>query len=472
MAQAAYPVYCGGTFITTANVLEVINPFTGNVYATTSLAGAAELEMAIAAAQAVQQELKNMPSFKRAAILNQVAAAITAKRQHLAAVLCAESGKPMRYALAEIDRAAQTFAVAAEECKRIPREYLALDWTPAGENREGLVKYFPVGLVAGIAPFNFPLNLAVHKIAPAIAAGCPIILKPASSTPLSTLELAKILDETALPKGAVSVLPMDRSSGNQLVTDERFKLLTFTGSPEVGWAMKKNAGKKKTVLELGGNAGVIVTPSCSLEKTVAKCLVGAFAYAGQICIHAQRFFVHESIFDAFAAAMKTGAEKLVIGDPADPATEMSVMIDEANAVRVETWVNAARAAGAQVLCGGKRTGFFYAPTILTNTRPEMQVCAEEIFGPVITIERYSTFEEAVHGINNTRFGLQAGVFSNDATEINTAFEQLEVGGVIVNDVPTFRVDHMPYGGVKDSGQGREGVRYAMLDMLEPRLLVK
>lgn len=470
--HTAYPIYCGGKFITTADVLEVINPFSGNVFATTSLAGPAELEAAIAAAQAVQHELKIMPSYKRAAILHQVAAALTAQRERLAAVLCAESGKPVRYAIAEIDRAAQTFTVAAEECKRIPREYLSLDWTPAGENREGLVKYFPVGLVAGIAPFNFPLNLAVHKIAPAIAAGCPIILKPASSTPLSTLELANILDETALPKGAVSILPMDRNSGNQLVTDERFKLLTFTGSPEVGWAMKKNAGKKKTVLELGGNAGVIVTSSCNLEKTVKKCLVGAFAYSGQICIHAQRFFVHERVFDAFVSAMKSGAEKLVIGDPADPATEMGVMIDETNAIRVESWVNAAVASGAQVLCGGKRSGSYYAPTMLTNTDATMQVCAEEIFGPVITIERYSTFEEAVHGINNTRFGLQAGVFSNDAAEINTAFEQLEVGGVIVNDVPTFRVDHMPYGGVKDSGQGREGVRYAMLDMLEPRLLVK
>lgn len=470
--QTEYSIYCGGKFITTANVLEVVNPYSGKVHAKTFLAGKTELEQAIAAAQAVQDELKQMPVYKRAAILMQVANTITQQRQELADVLCAESGKPMRYALAEIDRAAQTFRVAGEECKRIPREYLSLDWTPAGENREGLVKYFPVGLIAGIAPFNFPMNLAVHKIAPALAAGCPIILKPASSTPLSMLCLAKILDETALPKGAVSILPMNRESGNQLVTDERFKLLTFTGSPEVGWAMKKNAGRKKTVLELGGNAGVIVTPTADLHKALPKCLVGAFSYSGQICIHAQRFFVHRSLFDAFVTAMKQGVEKLVIGNPADPATEMSVMIDEPNAVRVETWVEEALAAGAQAVCGGSREGSYYPPTILTNTRPEMLVCAEEVFGPVITIEPYDVFEEALHAINNTRFGLQAGVFSNDAQEINTAFEKLEVGGVIVNDVPTFRVDHMPYGGVKDSGQGREGVRYAMLDMLEPRILVK
>src|SRR6218665_44819 len=290
-----YKIYIGGEFAEAANTLEVINPFTQKTFATTYLAGAEELETAIKKAQSVKEELKNLPSYKRYEILLQIANELKNNREQLALVLCMESAKPMLYAVAEIDRAAQPFVVAAEESKRLPKEYISLDWTPAGENKEGIIQHFPVGLVAGIAPFNFPMNLAVHKIAPAIAAGCPIILKPASSTPLSTLELAKIIDKTALPKGAISILPMNRKAGNQLVTDDRFQLLSFTGSPVVGWEMKKNAGRKKTVLELGGNAAVIVTQSADLEKAITKCVAGGFSYSGQICIHAQRFYVQESI---------------------------------------------------------------------------------------------------------------------------------------------------------------------------------
>jgi glyceraldehyde-3-phosphate dehydrogenase (NADP+) len=354
----------------------------------------------------------------------------------------------------------------------LPKEYISLDWTTPGENKEGLVKYFPIGLVAGIAPFNFPMNLAVHKLAPAIAAGCPIILKPASSTPLSTLELAKIIDKTELPKGAVSVLPMNRKAGNQLVTDERFKLLSFTGSPVIGWEMKKNAGKKKVILELGGNAAVIVTPSTDMEKALPKTIVAGFSYSGQICIHAQRFFVHESVFEKFTAAFIKATKKLKQGDPADAATDISAMIDEENAIRVETWIKEAKAQGAKILLGGKRTGTYVEPTIITNTSNKMNVCNKEIFGPVVTIEKYSTFKQAVKILNDSDFGLQAGVFTNDLTEVDYAFNNIETGGVIINDVPTFRVDHMPYGGVKDSGLGREGVKYAIMDMMEARILVK
>ncbi len=465
-------IFVGGNFISTSKKLEVINPFTGKVFATTYLAGKEELELSIAAAQKCAATLASLPSYKKYEILLQISNAIKAKREKLAEVLCMESAKPIRYALGEVDRAAQTFLIAAEESKRLPKEYISLDWTPSGENKEGLVKYFPIGLVAGISPFNFPINLAVHKIAPAIAAGCPIILKPASSTPLSTLELAKIINETDLPKGAVSILPMDRTSGNQLVTDERFKLLSFTGSPEVGWKMKKESGKKKVVLELGGNAGVIVTESCDLDATIKKSLVGGFAYSGQICIHAQRFFVNENIFDAFVAKFKEGTTKLKIGDPSDKQTDVSVMIDEENAKRVEQWVNEAVGAGAKILLGGKRNGSYYEPTIITNTKNSMKVCSEEIFGPVVTIEKYSTFEKAVEMINDTSFGLQAGVFTNNAKEIDFAFNNIEAGGIIINDVPTFRVDHMPYGGIKESGLGREGVRYAIMVMMEARILVK
>jgi len=467
-----YPIYAAGEFITTTHALEVRNPHDGNMIARTWQADSKVLDKCILAAQSVQVEMREMPAWKRFSILSKISFVITENRHHLATVLCRESGKPMRYALGEIDRAAQTFLVAAEEAKRLPKEYISLDWTPAGERKEGLVKYFPIGIVSGIAPFNFPMNLAVHKIAPAIAAGCPIILKPASSTPLSTLELARIIDQTELPKGALSVLPMDRVAGNQLVTDERFALLSFTGSPEVGWEMKKNAGKKKVVLELGGNAGVIVARTADSETALKKCLAGGFAYSGQICIHAQRLFVHSSVFSTFTQRFAEMTKALKNGNPEDNSTDVGVMIDEENAKRVEEWVDQAVKAGATILCGGKRDRSFYHPTLLTNTSPKMKVCSEEIFGPVVTVEPFDDFREAIALINDTRFGLQAGVFTNDMSEVDLAFNEIQTGGVIINDVPTFRVDHMPYGGIKDSGSGREGVKYAIHDMLEARILVK
>lgn len=467
-----YKIYLAGEFTATDKKLEVTNPFNGEVFAHTYQASEKELDRAIQKAETVKEELKKIPSYKRSAILLQIAAELKNKKQHLAEVLAMESGKPIRYAAAEIDRSVQTFTVAAEECRRLPKEYISLDWTAAGENKEGLVRYFPIGLIAGIAPFNFPMNLAVHKIAPAIAAGCPIILKPASATPLSTLELARIIDGTELPKGAVSVLPCDRKTGNMLVTDGRFRLLSFTGSPEVGWEMKKNAGKKKVVLELGGNAGVIISESANVEDAVKKGIVAGFSYSGQICIHAQRFFVHEKLFADFVKKFTEAAARLKQGDPLDQATEVSAMIDQENADRVEKWISDAVQAGAQVLHGGKKQGAFVEPTILTNTNTKMKVNCEEVFGPVVIVEKIKDIEEGIQKINDTRFGLQCGVFTGSINEMDRCFEALEVGGVILNDVPTLRLDHMPYGGVKDSGLGREGVKYAIMDMLEPRILVK
>ncbi|MBL7882509.1 MAG: aldehyde dehydrogenase family protein [Bacteroidia bacterium] len=467
-----YKLYVGGNFAETSTPLEVINPYTQKTFATTFLAGEKELEYAIEKAIALRSELISMSSYERYEILMQIANEIKANRSYLAEVLCEESAKPIKYALIEIERAAQTFIIAAEETKRLPKEYISLDWTDAGKGKEGLVKHFPVGLVAGIAPFNFPLNLAVHKIAPAIATGCPIILKPASSTPLSTLELAKIIDKTNLPKGAVSILPMNRMIGNKLVTDGRFKLISFTGSPEVGWEMKKNAGKKRVVLELGGNAAVIVTPSANIDLAVQKSVVGGFAYSGQVCIHAQRFYVHESVFEMFCTVFMDATKKLKFGNPLEGSTDISSMIDEENAKRVELWIKEAVGKGAKVLLGGKRDGVNVEPTIITGSSKDMKVCAEEIFGPVVVLEKYEKIEEAVEFVNDSKFGLQAGIFSDVLSEIDFVFSRLEVGGIIVNDVPTFRVDHMPYGGVKDSGLGREGVKYAMLDMLEPKILVK
>ncbi len=466
-----YKIFVAGEFKTTQNQLNVYNPYNKELIANTYLAGVDELHEAIEKAEKVQEELKNMPSHKKYTILMQIANALKVKREYLAKILAMEAGKPLRYALGEIDRAAQTFLVAAEESKRLPKEYLSLDWTPAGEGKQALVKYFPIGLVAGIAPFNFPLNLAVHKLAPAIAAGNPIILKPARATPLSVLELAAIISETSLPKGAVSILPMDRVSGNLLVTDNRFKLLSFTGSPSVGWRMKEQAGKKKVLLELGGNAGVIVSKSATIENAVAKCLAGSFAYSGQVCIHVQRIFVHQTIFDEFTNKLVEKTKLLKQGAPELPETEISAMIDQENAERVENWVNEAVENGAKILCGGKRQATFFEPTILTDTKPDMKVCALEIFGPVISVEKFDVFEEAIRFINDSEYGLQAGIFTNQINEMNFAFNNLEVGGVIINDVPTFRVDHMPYGGVKNSGLGREGVKYAIQEMMEARLLV-
>jgi glyceraldehyde-3-phosphate dehydrogenase (NADP+) len=467
-----YKIYVGGEFMVTSEILPVYSPYNKELIAQTFLAGADILEKAILKAQAIEKELAELPAYTKYEILMQIAETMKSRKDELASILAQEAAKPLRYAAAEISRAIATFIAAAEETKRLPMEYLRLDWEPTGKGREGLVKHFPIGLIAGISPFNFPMNLAVHKIAPAIAAGCPIILKPARSTPLSTLLLAQIIDQTALPKGAVSVLPMNRESGNQLVTDERFKLLTFTGSPQAGWKMKTDAGKKKVVLELGGNAGVIVTKSADIEYAVKRCIVGAFAYSGQVCIHTQRIYVAKEIFNEFEEKFISEAKKLKTGDPLDMSTDITSMIDEENALRVEEWIASAVKEGAELLCGGNRNGAIIEPTVLTNTKQTMNVSCQEIFGPVVLLEKFETFEEAVAMVNNSIYGLQAGVFTNQVDDLNYGFANLQVGGVIHNDVSLFRVDHMPYGGVKESGLGREGVKYAILDMMEPKILVK
>ena len=467
-----YKLYLAGKFVDTKEKIEIKNPYQQEAFAYTFLAGKEDLEEAITAAQRVEKELRSLASYKRYEILMQIAEGLRKELDYFSCLLSEESGKPMRYAKGEINRAIQTFTVAAEEARRLPGEVISLDWTPAGEGKQGVVRYFPVGLVAGISPFNFPMNLAVHKIAPAIASGCPIILKPSTNTPLSTLALAEIIDKTSLPKGAISILPMSRTVGNQLVTDDRFKLLSFTGSPHVGWMMKAQSGRKKVLLELGGNAGMVVTQSADLDLAVQKALVGGFAYSGQVCIHAQRIYVAQEIFDEFAERFITKVKNLKLGNPLDDETEISAMIDEANAIRVENWVNEAVEDGAKVLCGGKRKGTYYEPTVLSETKPKMKVCALEVFGPVVTLEPFSDFKAVIDEVNDSEFGLQAGVFTKLIDEMDYAFENLEVGGVMINDAPIFRVDHMPYGGIKDSGLGREGLKYAIQEMMEARILVR
>lgn len=464
-------IYLAGKFIETSETLKINYPYNGQLFAMTYKAGKGELDKAIIAAQGALEPMKMLPVYKRSNILLHVRNRLVELKETFAQTITAESGKPIKNSRVEVDRSIGIFTVAAEEAKRLPSEHMSLDWSPSAHGKSALVKYFPVGIIAGISPFNFPLNLAVHKIAPAIAAGCPIILKPSSTTPLSTLLLASIIAETDLPEGALSVLPMDRETGNMLVTDPRIALVSFTGSPEVGWKMKEQSGKKKVVLELGGNAGVIVSESANINEAVSRCVISGFSYSGQSCIHAQRIFVHKSIFDSFIQGFIEGVSKLTIGDPESDDTDMSVMIDEDNAKRIEQWVNEAIEGGAKILHGGKRTKNLYDPTILTGTSNSMKVCSNEVFGPVVTVELYNTFEEAIAMVNDTRFGLQAGVFTNMISEMNIAYNNLEVGGVILNDVPTFRADHMPYGGIKDSGFGREGVKYAIYDMMEPKVLV-
>lgn len=464
--------YLAGNFIQTSHAHTIFNPHTLQPVAQTWLCGEEEIEAAIKQGIEAEKNMASYPAWKRYETLRFISDELLKNKNWHANLLAREAAKPLRYAVAEIERAAQTFLVAAEESKRIHGDIIRLDWSPTGQGKEGIIKKFPVGLIAGISPFNFPLNLAVHKIAPAIASGNPIILKPASSTPLSTLALAHIIHQTDLPKGAVSILPASRAAGNQLVTDERIKLLSFTGSDSVGWQMKKHCGKKKITLELGGNAGVIISSTANLHSIINTCIQGAFAYAGQICIHAQRFVVHSSLYHNFVEAMKQQANLIRVGEPENPDTEFSAMIDIDNAQRVENWINEALSNGAELVCGAKRMQNLVYPTILTHTHPDMKVNAEEVFGPVITIEPFDEFSEAIQKINQSKFGLQAGVFTQSIDEMNMAFEHIHVGGIILNNVPTLRFDHMPYGGIKDSGIGREGVKYAMNDMMELKILVK
>ena len=468
-----YPLFLNGTWLKTQTSLQVSAPYYGRLLAQVSTAGAAEIESAIQGAVLAKHSMFSWAAFERAQFLRSVAQRLLANKDAHATLLSLEAAKPLREAIHEIERAAETFCIAAEEALRLTGEIMPMDRTERGRGFQGYIQPFPLGPIAGIAPFNFPLNLAVHKLAPAIAAGCPIVLKPASATPLSTLNLARIFDEVGgLPPGAVSILPCSREIGEALLTDNRIKMLSFTGSDSVGWAMKKRAGNKKVVLELGGNAAVLIAESAAWTEHIDALLGASFAYSGQICIHPQRFFVWEGHFNAFADAMCKGASALKLGPPDSLRTQVSSMIDAENAERVDAWIDQAVAAGAQVLLRGQRQGTLLPPCILTQVPIGAKVMDEEVFGPVVVLEPYSNFKDVLDRINQSRFGLQASIYTENHREIDQAFQTLELGGLIVNAPPTLRFDHMPYGGVKDSGLGREGIRYAMNDMLEWKILVK
>jgi len=467
-----YPIYLAGKWTRTERELPVIFPYDGAKVATTWLAGEREFEVAAAAAVEAAPVMAAVPAFERAAILRRAAAEMRTRREEIGRTLTLECGKPIREALTEVDRGVMTFQVAADEATRIGGEAIPMDLAPHGRGRVAITRRFPLGPVAAISPFNFPFNLAAHKLAPAVAAGDPIVLKPASKTPLSALALAQALDRAGLPPGGLSVLPMDRALGDRLVTDERFKLLSFTGSSAVGWAMKARAGKKRVLLELGGNAGVIVDETADLDYAVRRIVVGGFAVAGQSCISVQRVFLHRTVFDEFAAKLAARVSTIRVGDPRDPETELGPMIEEAEAARVDAWVKEAEAGGARVLVGGQRTGrALYAPTVVTGAPPSSRLCVQEVFAPLVVLFPFTDFRAALDEVNRSSYGLQAGVFTNDLERSLMAFDLLAVGGVIVNDVSAYRIDHMPYGGTKDSGIGKEGPRYAIEEMTEVKLLV-
>jgi glyceraldehyde-3-phosphate dehydrogenase (NADP+) len=449
----------------------VHDPFTGKILAEVSQASQSDAEAAIQSAVDAATAMGTLPSHARYHLLQRIAGSIYDRREEFARLITAEAGKPITDGRREVSRAVQTFTVAAEEAKRIPGEVIPLDWTPGTDSHLGMLRRFPIGPVLGITPFNFPLNLVAHKVAPALAAGNPILIKPAPQAPLTALLLGEVAVEAGVPPGGLNVLPCDNAVAEQLVVDPRFKLLSFTGSAAVGWMLKAKCGKKKVVLELGGNAGVIVEPDADLDFAAQRCATGGFGYAGQTCISVQRIFVHHSIADLFTTKLLLQVARLKAGDPSDEATVVGPLIDQRAAHRVEEWIGEAVSQGARVLLGGKRMGSVIEATVLANVTPEMKVSCQEVFGPVVTVTPYHQFDDAIRVLNRSDYGLQAGVFTQDVNKVFYAFRQLEVGAVLVNEVPTFRADHMPYGGVKDSGIGREGVRAAIDDMTEPRLLV-
>ena len=463
-------LFLDGQWLTEGEPFEIHSPFDRALVGKGFRGTAAHAEAAVHAAQRAFETTKKMPSYERQRILRTIFEGIHIREQEFAQLIALEAGKPIKTARAEVDRAIFTFAVAAEEATRISGEWLPLDWQPSTVGRAAIVRRIPLGPILAITPFNFPLNLVAHKLAPAIAAGCTIVLKPAPQTPLTSLLLAQVIEGAGWPAGGLNVLPLAIPEAERLVGDDRLKLLTFTGSGAVGWALKQKAGKKKVLLELGGNAGVIVHSDWDAEDAARRCVEGGFSYAGQSCISVQRIYVQRSVYQEFLTALVAGVNKLKTGDPLDESTDVGPMISEDAARRAAAWIEEAVAAGATIETGGKRSGSILEPTVLINTRHEMKVSCEEVFAPVVSVESYDDFGDAIRRVNDSPYGLQAGVFTRDAKLLFTAFEQLEVGGVIAGDVSAFRIDHMPYGGVKESGLGREGLRYAIEEMTEPRLL--
>lgn len=471
MLRNQYPFYIANEARMPNTDLVVINKFTGEVAAKVARADDKAIDEAIGWAVKARDAMRHFPPYARAEVLGYCAEKFQERFEELAYGLCIEAGKPIVDARGEVTRLIDTFRIAQSETVRLHGEYETLEISPRAAGYEAITKRVPVGPCSFISPFNFPLNLVAHKVAPAIAVGCPFVLKPASRTPIGALIIGEILAETDLPKGAFSILPCSRDGADRFTTDDRLKLISFTGSPDAGWPIKARSGKKKVILELGGNAGCIVDGGTDLEYAADRITLGAFYQSGQSCISVQRVYAHNSIYRELKEKLVDRAKSFKAGDPLDESTRLGPIISEDSALRIEEWIEEAVDHGAKLLCGGKRDGVFIDATWLENVKPADRVSCREVFGPVATIEPFYDFKEAVARVNDSRYGLQAGVFTKDIHHAFYAWNELEVGGVVINDIPSFRVDSMPYGGVKDSGLGREGVRYSMEDMTEPRLMV-
>jgi acyl-CoA reductase-like NAD-dependent aldehyde dehydrogenase len=471
--KTQYPLYLANEAQTPNLDLEVTDKYTGEVATRVALADAKIIDAGIAAAVEAAEPMARMPSYERQNVLQHCVNRFQERFEELAYALCIEAGKPIRDARGEVSRLIDTFRIAAEESVRMLGEVQPLDISPRAKGYQGMWKRVPIGPCSFISPFNFPLNLAAHKIAPALAVGCPFVMKPASRTPLGAIIIGEILAETDLPKGAFSILPAQRDGADLFTVDERLKLLSFTGSPGVGWDLKAKAGKKKVVLELGGNAAVVVDADAAadFDDVVERITFGAFYQSGQSCIGVQRILIHEAIYDELRDRLVAKAKTLIAGDPREESTFVGPMIDEKEARRLDGWIQEAVSRGGKLLVGGKRQGAMLEATLLEDVPKDTAICTEEAFGPVAVLSRFSQFGEALDAVNDSKFGLQAGVFTRDLFKMLEAWDRLDVGGVVIGDVPSYRVDNMPYGGVKDSGLGREGVRFAMEDMTEIRNLV-
>lgn len=472
MLKDAYPYYLANEAIFANRDLVVTDKYTGEAVSVVAKADPKALDQAIQAAADAAPAMAQLAPYERQQILEHCIQRFEARADELAMLLCVEAGKPITDARGEVTRLIDTFRVASAEAINIDvGDTLELATTARAHGYRGFTRRVPVGPCSFIAPFNFPLNLAAHKIAPAIAAGCPFVLKPASNTPLSAMVIGEILAETSLPKGAFSILPCDRDAADLLTTDERIKLLSFTGSPEVGWQLKSQAGKKKVVLELGGDAACIVDSDADLVEAVNRVSFGSFYQSGQSCISVQRIYVHTTIYQRFKERLLDKIQTLEVGDPRDADTNIGPLITEKEAKRVQAWVQEAMNQGATLLCGGERNGAIVTPTLLEHVPASATLMQEEVFGPVAMLIPFEDFDQVLEAVNSSRYGLQTGIFTRDLYKVQQAWDRLNVGGVIIGDVPSWRVDSMPYGGVKDSGFGREGVRWAIKDMTEERLLV-
>ncbi|MEN3341447.1 MAG: hypothetical protein V7644_851 [Actinomycetota bacterium] len=463
-------ILVGGEQVQTAETYEVRSPYDGSPVALVHRAAPEDVERAIAGAVRAFETTRALASWQREDLLKKIAQGLAARRDEVTHTIALEAGKPVKTARTEVDRAVFTFTVAAEEAKRIYGEIVPLDWLPGNEHRIGHVRRVPLGPIAGITPFNFPLNLVAHKVAPALAAGNPILLRPASQTPATSLLLGRIVLEAGWPEEGIAVLPSSTETARPLVEDPRIKLLTFTGSPAVGWHLRARAGRKRVTLELGGNAAVIVNDDADVAYAAERVAWGGFTYSGQTCISVQRVFVHRAVYDEFATDLVRRVDELQVGDPLDEETDVGPVIDSASVERIEEWLDEAKAAGATVLTGGEREGSVWRPTVLANLREDLRVSCDEVFAPLVGLTRFDDIDAAIDAAGRSEFGLQAGLFTNDLRVVDAAFDRIGVGGLMVNDVSTFRIDHMPYGGVKSSGSGREGLRYAIEEMTEQKLL--